>query len=90
LLTIKAAKERGEFQPHREHDELTEALGNPSTVAVFGACHRGRARRMWSHGNPTLPLTTRGEIQGRQILGWQRSGGEGNDHGVDTRWFHEH
>jgi hypothetical protein len=29
LLAIKAAKERGEFQPRREHDELTVALGNP-------------------------------------------------------------
>ena len=36
LLTIKAAKERGEFQPRRDHDELTEALGNPE--------HRGRVR----------------------------------------------
>ena len=36
LLAIKAAKERGEFQPRRDHDELTEALGNPE--------HRGRVR----------------------------------------------
>jgi hypothetical protein len=28
LLVIKAAKEREEFQPCRDHDELTEALGN--------------------------------------------------------------
>jgi hypothetical protein len=34
LFMIKAAKERGEFVPHRGHDELTEALGNPE--------HRGR------------------------------------------------
>jgi hypothetical protein len=36
LLTIKPAKERGEFVPHRGHDELTKALGNPE--------HRGRVR----------------------------------------------
>ena len=36
MLAIKAAKERGEFQPRRDHDELTEALGNPE--------HRGRVR----------------------------------------------
>jgi hypothetical protein len=29
LLTIKAAKEREEFVPRRNHDELTEVLGNP-------------------------------------------------------------
>jgi hypothetical protein len=40
LLTIKAAKERGEFVPHRGHDELIEALGNPE--------HRGRVRGMSS------------------------------------------
>jgi hypothetical protein len=33
---IKAAKERGEFVPRRNHDELTEALGNPE--------HHGRVR----------------------------------------------
>jgi len=36
LLTIKAAKERGEFQPRRDHDELTKALGNLE--------HHGRVR----------------------------------------------
>jgi hypothetical protein len=29
LLMIKVAKECGEFVPRRNHDELTEALGNP-------------------------------------------------------------
>jgi hypothetical protein len=28
LLAIKVAKEHGEFQPRRDHNELTEALGN--------------------------------------------------------------
>jgi hypothetical protein len=36
LLVIKAAKEHGEFKPHRDHDLLIEALGNPK--------HRGRVR----------------------------------------------
>jgi hypothetical protein len=36
LLTIKAAMERREFVPRRDHDELTEALGNTE--------HRGRVR----------------------------------------------
>jgi hypothetical protein len=36
LLMIKAAKEREEFVPRRNHDELTEVLGNPE--------HRGRIR----------------------------------------------
>jgi hypothetical protein len=40
LLVIKAAKESGEFQPRREHDELTEALGNPE--------HRGHVQGMSS------------------------------------------
>jgi hypothetical protein len=35
LLAIKAAKECGKFEPRRDHDELTETLGNPE--------HRGRA-----------------------------------------------
>jgi hypothetical protein len=34
LLTINAAKERGLFKTCRDHDVLTEALGNPE--------HRGR------------------------------------------------
>jgi len=29
LLMIKATKEQGEFQPRRDHDELTKTLGNP-------------------------------------------------------------
>jgi hypothetical protein len=29
LLMINAAKERGVFKPHRDHDVLTEVLGNP-------------------------------------------------------------
>jgi hypothetical protein len=46
LLMIKAAKEHDEFQPHREHDELTEALGKPE--------HRGRvwgmsSRQSWKN-----------------------------------------
>jgi hypothetical protein len=36
LLVIKASKECGEFHPRRDHDELTEALGNPE--------HCGRIR----------------------------------------------
>jgi hypothetical protein len=36
LLVIQAAKEHEEFEPHRDHDLLTEALGNPE--------HRGRVR----------------------------------------------
>jgi hypothetical protein len=40
LLTIKATKECDEFQPRREHDELTEALGNPE--------HHGRVPGMSS------------------------------------------
>jgi hypothetical protein len=40
LLTIKAAKEHGEFVPHRGHDELIEALGNLE--------YRGRVRGMSS------------------------------------------
>jgi hypothetical protein len=36
LLAVAEAKRRGEFQPRRDHDELTEALGNPE--------HRGRVR----------------------------------------------
>jgi hypothetical protein len=28
LLVVKAAMEHGEFLPHRDHDELTKALGN--------------------------------------------------------------
>jgi hypothetical protein len=40
LLAIKVAKERGEFVPHRGHNELNEALGN--------AKHRGRVRGMSS------------------------------------------
>jgi hypothetical protein len=30
------------------------------------------------------------EIQGRDILGRQRRGSEGNGHGEDTRCFHKH
>ena len=29
LIAVNAAKERGDFKPHREHDLLTETLGNP-------------------------------------------------------------
>jgi hypothetical protein len=43
---IKATKERREFQPRRDHDELIEALGNPK--------HRGRlwgvsSRQRWKN-----------------------------------------
>jgi hypothetical protein len=34
LLSITAAKDHGVFEPHRDHDVLTKALGNPK--------HRGR------------------------------------------------
>jgi hypothetical protein len=41
LLMIKAAKEHGEFQPCRDHDELTEALGNPERrCRVWGLSSR--------------------------------------------------
>jgi hypothetical protein len=41
LLVIKAAKEHGEFQPHMEHNELTEALGNPEHYGrVWGMSSR--------------------------------------------------
>jgi hypothetical protein len=36
FLSVKAATDYGVFEPHRDHDELTEALGNPE--------HRGRVR----------------------------------------------
>jgi hypothetical protein len=36
LLSITAAKDRLVFEPRRDHDMLTEALGNPE--------HRGRIR----------------------------------------------
>jgi hypothetical protein len=41
LIAVNASKERGDFKPHREHDLLTEALGNPSAAAVFEAYPRG-------------------------------------------------
>jgi hypothetical protein len=56
----KVAKERGLFEPRREHGMLIEVLGNPDTEAEFGAYPRGIAGRKWTHGNLTLPLTTRG------------------------------
>lgn len=40
VLEVNEAKERGDFQPRREHDVLTEALGRPE--------HRGRVRGMGS------------------------------------------
>jgi hypothetical protein len=36
LLSVKAAKDCGVFEPRRDHDVLTEALGNLE--------HRGRVR----------------------------------------------
>jgi hypothetical protein len=46
LLMINAAKERGVFEPHRDHDVLTRCWKTPSTVATSEAYPRGRARRM--------------------------------------------
>ena len=40
VLAVNEAKNRGDFQPRREHDVLTEALGRPE--------HRGRVRGLGS------------------------------------------
>jgi hypothetical protein len=60
LLTIKVAKERGEFQPRRDHDELTEALGNPERRGcVWGVSSRQSWKNVESWQSDTASYHTR-------------------------------
>jgi hypothetical protein len=54
ILEVAMAEQNGSLNPHRERDQLAEALGEAmSTVAMSLAYPRERARRPWSPGNPT-------------------------------------
>jgi hypothetical protein len=60
LLMIKAAKEHGEFVPHRGHNELTEALGNPEhRDRVWGVSSRQSWKNVESWQSDTASYHTR-------------------------------